>query len=209
MRMRKKPNLPARLERCADVLTAAPETVRGHWLEVYPGCGRLYLEIGCGKGRFITQTAKDMPDTLLVGLERVPEALVVAMERTVDGGLQNIRFVDTDAARLPALFAPGEVGRIYLNFRRPMAEKKRTPKRRLTHENFLMLYKQILAPGGEIHIKTDNDGLFDFSLEQLEACGFELSAVTRDLHINGPAGVMTDYELRFHEQGVSIKQLRG
>jgi tRNA (guanine-N7-)-methyltransferase len=205
MRMRKKPNLPARLERCAAVLTASPETCRGRWLESAAGCGSLYLEIGCGKGRFITETAKASPEALFIGIERVPEAMVIAMERTLDGGIPNIRFIHTDAVRLPELFAGGEVGRIYLNFCDPWP-KKGHAKRRLTHENFLKLYKEILEPGGQIHFKTDNGGLFDYSLGQFEACGFELAEVTRGLHRNGPNGVMTDYELRFYEQGVSINR---
>jgi tRNA (guanine-N7-)-methyltransferase len=97
MRMRKKPNLPARFIRCADILIPAPETKRGSWLEGLGGLGKLHLEIGCGKGRFITETAKAMPDVLFVGIERVPEAMISAMERTLDDGIPNIRFVDTDA----------------------------------------------------------------------------------------------------------------
>ena len=203
MRMRKKPNLPQRFERCADVLITSPADCRGRWLEYCPGYNELRLEIGCGKGRFLTETAVAEPDVLFIGLERVPEAMVIAMERAMNAGLKNVRYIDADAVRLPELFGPGEASRIYLNFSDPWP-KKGHAKRRLTYESFLENYRSILKPGGEIHIKTDNAPLFDFSLEQLTQCGYELADMTRDLHKNGPNGVMTDYELKFYEQGVSI-----
>ncbi len=205
MRMRKKPNLDNRMKRCADVLITAPENNRGRWLDGFNDYDKLYIELGCGKGLFITETAVKTPDTLFIGIERIPEAIVVAMERTVDGRIPNIRFINADAVRLPEIFKSGEVGRIYLNFCDPWPKKGHS-KRRLTHENFLKDYKESLMPGGEIHLKTDNDGLFEFSLEQFEAGGFVLSDVTRDLHCNGAVGVMTDYELKFFEQGVSINR---
>ena len=205
MRMRKKPNLPRRLECCGDVLITSPEDFCDRWLERFEDYGKLHIEIGCGKGRFITETAKTMPDTLFVGIERVPEAMVVAMERTINDGRPNIRYIDTDAVALLNIFGSREVGRIYLNFCDPWP-KKGHAKRRLTYENFLKDYKVILKPGGEIHFKTDNVGLFDYSLEQFERSGFELSDITRDLHQAGPNGVMTDYELKFYEQGVSINR---
>ena len=203
MRMRKKPNLSQRFERCADVLITSPADCRGRWLEYFPGYNELRLEIGCGKGRFLTKTAVAEQDVLFIGLERVPEAMVIAMERAMNAGLKNLRYIDADAVRLPELFGPCEASRIYLNFSDPWP-KKGHAKRRLTHESFLKNYRSILKPGGEIHIKTDNAPLFDFSLEQLTQCGYELADITRDLHKNGPNGVMTDYELKFYEQGVSI-----
>ena len=107
MRMRKKPNLVPRMERASAVLTVEPEVLRGRWLASFPGHTRLHLELGCGKGAFTCAAAAAMPDTLLVAVEKVPDAMVVAMERAVEAGLENVRFLDTDAARLPELFAPG------------------------------------------------------------------------------------------------------
>ena len=205
MRMRKKPNLPARLARCTDLMITAPEDCRGLWLKRFPQYDQVFIEIGCGKGRFIAESAKLVPNALFVGIERVPEAMVVAMERTKEEKIPNIRFIDTDAVHLADIFDTGEIGRIYLNFSDPWPKKGHS-KRRLTHENFLKDYKVILKADGEIHIKTDNDNLFEFSLEQLQENGFALSEVTHDLHKDGPVGVMTDYELKFHEQGVSINR---
>lgn len=205
MRMRKKPNLVPRMERCAGVLIGKPEALRGHWLETFPGYRALHLEIGCGKGRFTADTAAQNPDIFLAALEKVPDAMVVGMERVTARELQNVRFLDRDAANLLDMFAPGEVSRIYINFPDPW-KKSRQHKRRLTYPAFLALYANLLPMGGEIWFKSDNDPLFEWSLEQFEAEGWLLKDVTRDLHANGPVGVMTDYEAKFCEQGISINR---
>jgi len=206
MRMRKKPNLLPRMERASAVLAAEPETLRGEWRTLLPGCAGVQLELGCGKGRFTAETAANAPDTLLVAVEKVPDAMVMAMERAIEKGLHNVKFIDRDAALLPELFAPGEVERIYLNFCDPWP-KSRDAKHRLTAPGFLRLYADVLAPGGALWFKTDNKPLFDWSLEQFTAEGWALSEVTNDLHENGICGVMTDYEAKFHSQGVKINRL--
>lgn len=205
MRMRKKPNMPQRIERCGAVHVADPEKHCGKWLETFFGYKALYLEIGCGRGRFTAETALKMPDTLFIGLERVPEALIIGMERAARESIPNLRYIVGEAANLRNIFAPGEAARIYINFCDPWPNNGHK-KRRLTHEGFLSIYRDILRPDGEIHFKTDNDALFEFSLEQFEKSGFALFDVTRSLHENGPVGVMTDYETKFHEQGVSINR---
>lgn len=205
MRMRKKPNLPQRIEKCGAVHIPNPETYRGKWLESFPKYKALHLEIGCGRGRFTSETALSMPEVLLVGLERVPEALIIGMERAAREGIPNIRYLIGDAMSLRCFFAPGEADRIYINFCDPWPNSGHK-KRRLTHGIFLNIYREILHPDGEIHFKTDNDALFEFSLGEFEENGFALSDVTRNLHENGPSGVMTDYELKFYEQGVSINR---
>ena len=204
MRMRKKPNLIPRMERCGDILVREPEKLCGHWLKAYPHKG-LSLELGCGKGRFTCETAAAIPEKLFVAIERVPDAMVIAMERAVAAKLTNVRFMDRDVARLLDIIAPGEAERIYINFCDPWPHKKHA-KRRLTSGGFLTLYKQVLAEDGEIHFKTDNDPLFEYSLEQFEANGFELSEVTRNLHEHGPQGVMTDYEKKFYDEGITINR---
>lgn len=200
MRMRKKPNLAPRMERCAGVLESTPEERRGRWLKDFPQFDALYVELGCGKGRFTAQTARENPGTLFAAIEKVPDAMVVAMERVCAEELVNVRFLDRDAATLPELFAPGEVSRIYINFPDPWVKKKQY-KRRLTAPGFLKLYDELLPPGGEIRFRTDNVSLFEWSLGQFEACGWELRELTRDMP---PAGAMTDYEAKFREQGVKI-----
>ena len=206
MRMRKKKNLIPRMERCGDFLVRDPYDRRGSWRELMPQARELRLELGCGKGRFTAGTAAAEPDVLFIAVEMVPDAMVVAMERCVNAGLTNVYFVDANADQLPSFFAPGEVDRIYLNFSDPWPSNRHA-KRRLTHGNFLKLYRQVLKMGGQIHFKTDNQGLFEFSVEEIPNFGFTLSEVTRNLHEYGPVGVMTDYEAKFYEQGQPINRL--
>ena len=194
------------MEKCADLLIPEPEKLRGRWLESFPGCRQLYLELGCGKGRFTADTAALLPDTLIVAIEKVPDAMILAMERIRDRGLPNVRFIDGDAARLLEMFAPGEVQRLYINFCDPWP-KSRDAKLRLTAPGFLRLYADALKEGGQIHFKTDNTPLFDWSAEQMEAEGWALSELTHDLHGEGPVGVMTDYEAKFYAEGMSINRL--
>lgn len=205
MRMRKKPNLLPRMDKCAVVHILEPEALCARWLREYPDYKELHVELGCGKGRFTAGTAQMIPDTMVVAIERVPEAMVIAMERAVAEDIQNVRFLSRDAVNLPMIFGPCEIARIYINFCDPWPTKRHA-KRRLTSGGFLEIYKECLRPGGEIHFKTDNLPLFEYSLEQFLENGFELSEVTRNLHENGPAGIMTDYEERFHSQGVCINR---
>jgi tRNA (guanine-N7-)-methyltransferase len=203
--MRKKPNLLSRIERCGEVFIPDPSQYKGRWREAFPGYRDVYLEIGCGKGRFTVETALNEPDVLIVAIERVADAMIAGMERAAREDIKNVRFIRGDAAHITELFDAGEIGRLYLNFCDPWPGARHA-KRRLTADGFLSLYRQILRPGGEIHFKTDNVPLFEFSLHAFERGGFTLHDVTRNLHKDGPLGVMTDYERKFHSQGVSINR---
>ncbi len=201
MRMRKKKNLIPRMQAASAVLVTEPEALRGRWLT--EPFSEVHVELGCGKGTFTAGTAEAEPSALLVAVERVPDAMVMAMEKAVARKLPNVRFIDMDAARLGEVFAPGEVSRIYINFCDPWPGGRHA-KRRLTAPSFLRLYAEALAPGGEIRFKTDNLPLFDWSLETFEAEGWDVSEVTRDLHADGPRGIMTDYEAKFYAEGKPI-----
>lgn len=155
MRIRKKTNLGPRMEKCAGVLIENPEELPGKWQESFPGYEKLWLEIGCGKGTFTAETAAQNPDTLLAALEKVPDAMVMAMEKVCSRGLENVRFLSRDAMLLPYIFAKGELGRIYINFCDPWP-RSHDAKHRLTAPGFLRKYADALAVGGEIHFKTDN-----------------------------------------------------
>ena len=203
MRMRRKPNLIPRMEACSDIWIRQPEQFKGRWRELYPEATALRLEVGCGKGKFTAETAAAEPEVLLIAMERVPEAMVMAMEKVKNMGLKNVFCIGEGVGRVAELFAPGEVDLLYINFCDPWPHKKHAP-RRLTHADFLNLYRKILRPGSEIHFKTDNANLFDFSLEQFEECGFLLKNVTHDLHANGPVGIMTGYEEKFYGLGTPI-----
>ena len=186
MRMRKKKNLLPRMEACRACQVQDPFAMRGHWRELMPDARELRVELGCGKGRFTVGTAQAEPDVLLIAVEKVPDAMVVAMERAQAAGLHNVFFVVGDAALLPDMFAPAEVDRLYINFCDPWP-KSNQKRRRLTHGNFLKCYRQVLPMGGQIHFKTDNDKLFH-------------------LHADGPVGIMTDYEAKFYELGKNINR---
>lgn len=203
MRMRKKAHLDRRLERQSELLVARPEEYRGRWRSRLENCREVRLELGCGKGRFTVETAKSEPDVLFVAVERVADAMVMAMERAQAAGLRNVCFIDADARGLDGWFAPGEVSRVYLNFSDPWPSSQQA-KRRLTHPDFLRLYAAALESGGEIHFKTDNRDLFEWSLFQFPKAGYALTEVTRDLHANGVNGVMTDYEEKFYSEGKPI-----
>lgn len=205
MRMRKKKNLGPRMERCAAWQVSDPYAMAGRWRELYPQGQELWVEIGCGKGTFTVETARQNPQALLIAVERVPDALVMAMEKARALELKNVFFLCVDAQRLGEIFAPGEADRLFLNFCDPWPSKRHC-KRRLTCAGFLQSYRAFLRDGGEIHFKTDNRPLFDFSLTQFPAAGYALSEVTNDLHANGTQGIMTDYEAKFSAQGVPINR---
>ena len=208
MRMRKKPNLSARMEACADLLITQPCDLRGHWRDLKADAQELWLELGCGKGRFTVQTAQQHPEVLYIAVERVPDAMVTAMERCRELKLSNVFFIDGDAARLRDYFAPDEADRLFINFCDPWPSSHHA-RRRLTHTSFLVLYRGVLREGGQIHFKTDNRDLFEYSLFQFPKAGYVLSEVTRDLHGAGICGVMTDYEAKFHALGTPINRCVG
>ena len=205
MRMRKMRNLEPRMERCAAFRIGEPAALRGNWRSLKPGCGALWVEVGCGKGKFTAETAEANPDVLLIAVERCREAMVVAMEKAKAMGLTNVFFIDMDVANMEEIFADGEIDRLFINFPDPWPRKKNA-KRRLTHRGFLEKYCRTLRTGGEIHFKTDNAPLFEFSLEEFAACHLEVKNVTRDLHKDGVVGIMTGYEEKFYSLGTPINR---
>lgn len=205
MRMRKMRNLEPRMERCSAYRISNPATLKGNWRSLMPNCTALWVEVGCGKGKFTAETAQANPDVLLIAVERCKEAVVVAMEKAQSMGLTNVFYIDMDVAMIEDFFAPGEIDRLFINFPDPWPRKK-NGKRRLTHRGFLDKYCRVVRQGGEIHFKTDNAPLFEFSLEEFAACGLETKNVTRNLHENGIVGIMTGYEEKFHALGTPINR---
>ena len=203
MRMRRMKNLEPRMEKCAGLRVMEPQTLLGHGRERMPDCTALWVEVGCGKGKFTAETAQANPTVLLVAVERCREAMVVAMEKAQSMGLKNVLFIDMDVAEIESVFAPGEIDRLFINFPDPWPRKKNA-KRRLTHRGFLDKYCRVVKQGGEFHFKTDNAPLFAFSLEEFAACGLETKNVTDDLHKEGVTGIMTGYEEKFHALGTPI-----
>ena len=205
MRMRRMKNLEPRMEKCAGLRVMDPQAQLGHWRERMPDCTALWVEVGCGKGKFTAETAQANPTVLLVAVERCREAMVVAMEKAQSMGLKNVLFIDMDVAEIESVFAPGEIDRLFINFPDPWPRKKNA-KRRLTHRGFLDKYCRVVKQGGEFHFKTDNAPLFAFSLEEFAACGLETKNVTDDLHKDGVTGIMTGYEEKFHALGTPINR---
>ncbi|MGI6030327.1 MAG: tRNA (guanosine(46)-N7)-methyltransferase TrmB [Eubacteriales bacterium] len=205
--MKRKKSTPRRLDQCRELLIENPREHRGNWKAFFGNDHPLHIEIGCGKGAFISQLARLHPEINYLAIERVPECVVLAAEKIDPAECPNLRFYLGAADDLTEIFAPGEVERIYLNFSDPWP-KTRYAKRRLTHPLFLARYRAVLAPGGGIHFKTDNRPLFDFSLRQLEQDGWKLEQVTFDLHHSDFQGnIMTEYETRFASMGAPIHRL--
>lgn len=205
MRMRRMKNLDSRMAATSAYRIENPETQKGTWRELKKGCAALWVEVGCGKGKFTAETAAANPDVLLIAVERCREAMVVAMEKAQTMGLNNVFFIDTDVANIEAIFAGQEIDRLFINFPDPWPRKKNA-KRRLTHRSFLDKYCRVVKESGEIHFKTDNAPLFEYSLEEFAACGLQVNALTRDLHKDGIVGIMTGYEEKFHALGTPINR---
>ena len=198
----------------SQLVVHEPEKQKGHWQELFERGQAIELEIGMGKGRFIIDMARLHPEINYVGIERYPSVLYRALQKMEalerEGQMPlNLRFLCIDARELPDIFAPGEVERIYLNFSDPWP-KKRQANRRLTSPVFLTLYSEILSEDGTVEFKTDNPELFHYSLESLGASGWEVAAMTEDLHhdaVLNEGNVMTEYEEKFSSRGNPICKL--
>lgn len=198
-------NLEPRLEACDSYRIQNPEDYYGRWRSLMPQASQLRVEVGCGKGKFTVETAASEPDVLIIALERVREAMVIGMEKAKAMGLKNVWFVSMDVAHIDEFFAPDEIDLLYINFCDPWPRSKNA-KRRLTYHTFLEKYRKVIKLGGQIHFKTDNAKLFEWSLEEFEAYHFPVQNVTRNLHENGPIGIMTGYEEKFYQLGTPINR---
>lgn len=200
MRLRKKKNASSRFDACIEwILTK--ETIKA-WCD-HP---HLALEIGSGKGGFITELAKQNPSVRFIAVEKEVDCIIMAMEKAKAAGLENLRFIAVDAKEL-ALFLPHKrFDTIYLNFSDPWPKKK-YGKRRLTHRNLLRHFLPLLNENGEVRFKTDNDKLFAFSLEEWKELEMDISFLTYDLHKENVPNIMTEYETRFSQMGTPIKSM--
>ena len=185
-----------------------PEKHKGAWDKLFGNSSPIHIEVGMGKGRFIMELAARNPEINYIGIERYSSVLLRALQKRQGLELDNIYFMCIDAKTLGEIFAPGEVDRIYLNFSDPWP-KDRHAKRRLTSPEFMAVYDQVLSGDGTVEFKTDNRGLFDYSLESIPAAGWNLDAQTFDLHHSSMAegNVMTEYEMKFSAEGNPIHKL--
>ncbi|RAK21196.1 tRNA (guanine-N7-)-methyltransferase [Anoxybacillus vitaminiphilus] len=204
MRLRNKPWAKEKIASYPQYVAPNPEQYKGKWHELFGNDHPLHIEIGTGKGQFIVGMAKANPHINYIGIERYPSVIVSALDKLIENDLPNLRLLNVNAKDLERYFAKGDVERIYLNFSDPWP-KKRHEKRRLTYKSFLQLYENILVDGGEIHFKTDNQGLFEYSLVSFSQYGLLLQYVSLDLHNSDFEGnIMTEYEEKFSAKGSRI-----
>lgn len=218
MRMKRLKHLEERKLACKNYLISAVsdelnfETAGNvkDYINLYEwfGCDRpLLLEIGCGKGQFACELAKRFPDHNVIAVEKNSNVIVQACEKAMAAKIPNVRFLKCGAEYLTKFIKPHTANKIFLNFSCPYP-KKSYASHRLTSKTFLKLYKELLAKDGEIHQKTDNRMLFEFSIEQLSDYGFTIKNVSLDLHNSSFEGnIITEYEQKFVSQGLPIYRL--
>lgn len=182
-----------------------PESLKGKWPDYFHNNNPIHLEIGSGKGKFITTLAMQNPDINYIAMEKFATVLLKLIKKIPEEGLTNLSIMNTDAELIQQYFEQGELDRIYLNFSDPWP-RKRHAKRRLTNIRFLEIFKVLLKSNGTICFKTDNQDLFDYSLEQFELAGYLLEDITYDLHRSplSEGNVTTEYEEKFISQGLPI-----
>ncbi len=179
------------------------ESLKGKWNELFNNDNPIYAEFGTGRGKFLTTLAKQNPDINYIAFEIKEEVLIKGVEKAEQDNLKNIKFAWADVSKALEYFDTDELSRIYINFCDPWP-KKRWAKRRLTHTNFLNMYKQILNKDGEIHFKTDNQNLFEFSLNEISSNDWILKNISLDLAKSEFENVTTEYEDKFMSQGLKI-----
>jgi len=208
MRLRQKPWAAQEFEQ-NPLYVNNPADYRGGWQRAFDAPGPIHLEIGCGKGRFITESALTNPHINFLAMEKQEQIICMALRAAGNAGFPaNLRFFCEDAHNLSELFAEEELSQIYINFCDPWRARGKWRKRRLTHRNFLAIYARIMGRGGQLHFKTDDTGLFRFTIEELNDTMWRLKNVSHDLSANPFAGnIMTEYEEKFSGEGKAICRL--
>lgn len=209
MRQRSVKNLEEKLELNSSFLIRDPREVKGKWAQVFGNDNPIYLEIGCGKGQFIFTYASQNPDKNYIAIEGQENVALRALEKAEQGGLNNLRIFIDFVNDIKDYFEEGELAGVYLNFSDPWP-KARHAKRRLTYHKRLANYKEVIGKEGMIEFKTDNDALFEFSLEEIQLGGFEILEVTRDLHKSDYKSkeITTEYEDKFRNGGKNINYVK-
>lgn len=207
MRLRHKPWAREELDKRPNLVIQNPASLQGKWGQAFEKKQPLYVEVGTGKGQFLTNMAIQNPTINFIGIERYESVLLTAMERVEVAGLKNVKFLGQDVVNLNKFFSEEEVDRLFINFTDPWPKNKHE-KRRLTYKSFLESYRHVLKKDGEIHFKTDNQGLFEYSLHSMSTYGLALKNISLDLHNSAiENNIMTEYEERFSEKGMRIYRL--
>jgi tRNA (guanine-N7-)-methyltransferase len=204
MRLRHKPYAMEMIQNHPQFVIPAPEEHKGNWKRVFGNDNPIHIEVGTGRGRFIYEMAKANPNVNYIGIEKYSSVIVDALAKLIAEEVPNLKLINKDAKDLTVFFADGEIDRVYLNFSDPWPKNKHE-KRRLTYKSFLQNYEQVLKKGGEVHFKTDNQGLFEYSLLSMSAYGMLLKYISLDLHNSDFEGnIMTEYEEKFSSKGNRI-----
>jgi len=207
LRLRYVENALEKLAEDERVITK-PEQYKGNWKELFKNDKSIHVEFGSGRGGFIVEIARRNPDINYLAFERNSKVIIKGLNNIIGSCPTNFYFVHSDIKKIDEIFDDNSLNRVYLNFSDPWP-KDRHSKRRLTYRNFLKLYENKLISRGELHFKTDNDDLFEFSLEELKNCNWDIIMVTRDLHNSeyNEGNVMTEYEEKFVQNGKNINKL--
>ena len=206
MRVRNKPWAPKLIAAHPELSTEDPTQLKGRWQSRFAKPQPLQIEVGSGKGQFIIEMAKRHPEINYVAIEIQTSVIAIILKKLVEAPLPNLQLAHADGQAVTAFFEPHEVDRLYLNFSDPWP-KSRHEKRRLTHKSFLSSYREVLKPNGQIEFKTDNRGLFEFSLTSMNNFGMQFEQVWLDLHaVATPEdNVETEYEQKFSAAGPIYK----
>ncbi|MDN5013379.1 tRNA (guanosine(46)-N7)-methyltransferase TrmB [Streptococcus sp. SN3] len=204
MRVRNRKGATELLEAHPQYVILNPADAKGRWQEIFGNDHPIHVEVGSGKGAFVSGMAKANPEINYIGIDIQKSVLSYALDKVLATGVPNIKLLWVDGSDLTDYFEDGEIDRLYLNFSDPWP-KKRHEKRRLTYQSFLATYQQILPENGEIHFKTDNRGLFEYSLVSFSQYGMKLKGVWLDLHASDfEDNVLTEYEQKFANKGQVI-----
>jgi tRNA (guanine-N7-)-methyltransferase len=212
MRLRRRAGTKEALLNQPDLYVPDAPAYKGRWTQFFGNEQPLHVELGMGKGRFLSGMSGKHPEFNFIGIDMKEELLMQGSDKAraiwqekAQCAPPNVALTLHNIEHILDLFAPQEVSRIYLNFSDPWPKRKHV-RRRLTHPDFLQKYLQILKPNGEIHLKTDGEGLFEFSLNSFSELGFRLREITLDLHRDGahPDHIMTEYEMKFFDKGNKI-----
>lgn len=201
MRLRKKRWARPELEESSLFIIDAFEH-SGKWNEVFQNNNPIYLELGCGRGKFLSTNAQLHPEINYIGIDLKDEVMIYALRKLKEAELQNARIIPMNIMRMDGIFGPSEISRIYINFCNPWP-KLRHNKRRLTHTGFLNMYKKFLKKGSQIWFKTDDPGLFEDSKLYFQECGFDIINETYDLaQSDFDQNITTEYEEKFTAMGM-------
>ena len=204
MRVRNRKGATELLEAHPQYVISNPADAKGRWQEIFGNDHPIHIEVGSGKGAFVSGMAKANPEINYIGIDIQKSVLSYALDKVLATDVPNIKLLWVDGSDLTDYFEEGEIDRLYLNFSDPWP-KKRHEKRRLTYQSFLATYQQILPENGEIHFKTDNRGLFEYSLVSFSQYGMKLKGVWLDLHASDfEDNVLTEYEQKFANKGQVI-----